>query len=642
MYFRLFRSFSLKQRVFGFMVLLGIIPIACFASTGFSMWRSGQVEAAFGVANAGAVNLTEINAQAYAVVMESRGIYMSRTWAEAKPYADNLERHLVKMNEIVARWRKENAIAGEHVKIAELEKSVQQFTHLRREIVRLAQSGDLPAARALGDNDANRTTRKAMNALINNLADTYKTHQATAHTMKKDLERTNMVLLTILAIGSLFIGALGAYTLKRTVIMMFNRMRVVMVELAAGNLNAHFEGVERSDEIGDFARAFQKFKSDALEKQAMEAEARRQTETAEAERQRKAAEDRRHAENQQAAIEAFTQALAALADGDLTARIATDLAPEFQGLKANFNETVERLREALLQVSQNADTIAGGTQQIASAAEDLAHRTEQQAATLEETAAALDEITSTVRKTSEGASNAQTLAVNTKGNADKAAAVVRKAIEAVGGIEKSSQQISQIIGVIDEIAFQTNLLALNAGVEAARAGDSGRGFAVVASEVRALAQRSASAAKEIKGLISASSAQVAEGVALVGDTGRSLQEIQSQVNAITSIISDIATAAREEATGLGEVNTSINQMDVVTQQNAAMVQETTAAGRSLSEKTAALSTIVSHFKTGQGGVAHTAHSAPARPVTGRPVASASGNLAVAAKPSQELDDWQDF
>ena len=251
-------------------------------------------------------------------------------------------------------------------------------------------------------------------------------------------------------------------------------------------------------------------------------------------------------------------------------------------------------------VVSSTGAIQSGAREVSSASDDLSRRTEQQAASLEETAAALDEITATVKKSAEGASHAREVVAAADEDAKKSALVVRQAVDAMDAIAKSAQQISQIIGVIDEIAFQTNLLALNAGVEAARAGDAGRGFAVVASEVRALAQRSAEAAKEIKGLISASTTQVDHGVKLVAETGKSLERIMAQVAEINDVIADIAAGAKEQATGLDEVNTAINQMDQVTQQNAAMVEESTAASHSLSQETDQLSGLIGQFQLGRG------------------------------------------
>ncbi len=299
------------------------------------------------------------------------------------------------------------------------------------------------------------------------------------------------------------------------------------------------------------------------------------------------------------AVKEIGKGLARLADGDVEYRIDKAFIPDFEKLRLDLNAALEILQSTLLQVAESTHTIQSGTTEMSAASDDLSRRTEQQAASLEETAAALDEITATVKKSAEGANHARQVVATADSDAKKSAVVVRQAVEAMGAIAKSSQQISQIIGVIDEIAFQTNLLALNAGVEAARAGDAGRGFAVVASEVRALAQRSAEAAKEIKSLISASTTQVDNGVKLVGETGNALDRITSQVADINNVISEIAAGAHEQATGLVQVNTAITQMDQVTQQNAAMVEEATAASHSLSQETAQLSDLIGQFKVGQ-------------------------------------------
>jgi methyl-accepting chemotaxis protein len=249
-------------------------------------------------------------------------------------------------------------------------------------------------------------------------------------------------------------------------------------------------------------------------------------------------------------------------------------------------------------VVQNIAGFGSGTGEISQAADDLSRRTEQQAASLEETSAALAQITATVRKTAHGAEAAQGRVASAKVEAEQGGAVVRDAVDAMGAIERSAQQISQIIGTIDEIAFQTNLLALNAGVEAARAGDAGRGFAVVASEVRALAQRSADAAKEIKALILTSVKQVDAGVGLVGETGAALSRILGQVAEIDAAVASIAASAVAQASGLAEVSTAVNQMDQVTQQNAAMVEQSTAAARALADETRELVRLTSRFRLG--------------------------------------------
>jgi methyl-accepting chemotaxis protein len=352
------------------------------------------------------------------------------------------------------------------------------------------------------------------------------------------------------------------------------------------------------------------------------------------------------------AVNEIGDALMALAAGDLEQRIERAFTPELDKLRIDFNRALETLQTAMEKVGQSAATIRAGTDEISASSTDLSKRTEQQAASLEETAAALDEITATVKKTADGASHARSVVANAKTDAENSGQVVGQAVTAMGEIEQSSRQISSIIGVIDEIAFQTNLLALNAGVEAARAGDAGRGFAVVASEVRALAQRSAEAAKEIKALISASSTQVAAGVNLVGETGKALNRIVGQIAEINGVVSDIAASAQEQATGLNQVNAAVNQMDQVTQQNAAMVEEATASGHSLAEEAEELTRLMSQFKVGGGASGASGAVARLSPKRRAPtgnsvhtaqakVAAFAGGKASAARAPAE-DSWTEF
>ncbi len=293
--------------------------------------------------------------------------------------------------------------------------------------------------------------------------------------------------------------------------------------------------------------------------------------------------------------------LSGLAKGNLTSRLDRAFAAEYEKLRADFNGASTSLRDALRSIATATDGISSGSDQIAHASDDLSRRTEQQAASLEETAAALNLITVTVKKMAGGAGEAAQVVATTRQEAENSGAIVQEAVHAMGKIKESSNQISQIVGVIDEIAFQTNLLALNAGVEAARAGDAGRGFAVVASEVRGLAQRSAEAAKEIKALISASTSQVDSGVALVGQTGSALKGIIDKVATMDTLVREISASSQEQATGLAEVNIAVNQMDQVVQQNAAMVEESTAAAHALRGETEELATIVGRFQFGEEG-----------------------------------------
>ena len=325
---------------------------------------------------------------------------------------------------------------------------------------------------------------------------------------------------------------------------------------------------------------------------------------------------------QQSALGILAEAVSRLAAGNLVEGITKPLPNAFGDIGIGYNEAIEALSSAVGSVTSAVSSIEGTAKEIAVASDDLSQRTEQQAASLEQTSAALEQITATVRRTSSSTLEANGIVSAAKTEAETSAAVVQRAIDAMSLIEKSSSQISSIIGVIDEIAFQTNLLALNAGVEAARAGEAGRGFAVVASEVRALAQRSAEAAKEIKSLISASTKQVDDGVQLVAETGEALGRILEQVSSVDKVVSEIAAGAKEQSVGLDEVATAVHQMDQVTQQNAAMVEQTTAASHSLRSEMQELLDAVQRFKTKEGmPMAKSSTARPAAMPAPRPAAS---------------------
>ncbi|MCA2380093.1 PAS domain-containing protein [Agrobacterium genomosp. 3 str. RTP8] len=304
----------------------------------------------------------------------------------------------------------------------------------------------------------------------------------------------------------------------------------------------------------------------------------------------------REAESDRVTVDALAEALSELAQGNMTYRITKDFSAKTASLRSDFNETASKLQQILKAVSVVASSMLSGSKEISAASEDLSRRTVQQAASLEETAAALEEITGTVKKTAAGAQEVSGVTTLVRLAAEKSGIIVDNAVSAMTQIEQSSNEISQIIGVIDEIAFQTNLLALNAGVEAARAGDAGKGFAVVAQEVRELAQRSAAAAKSIKSLISTSSQQVGSGVELVGQTGIALREIVGQIGNISGLVGEIASSTHEQSTGLHHINIAVNQIDQLTQQNAAMVEETTASGYALANEANELQQIIDRFR----------------------------------------------
>jgi methyl-accepting chemotaxis protein len=453
--------------------------------------------------------------------------------------------------------------------------------------------------------------------------------------------RADQTILAMLALGGLAVilgAAVMLYVSGRKIGRPILRLTEQMGEIAKGRLDIMVEGVARRDEVGAMARTLDTFKRNAAELRAAEARDAEQRHRGEEAEARRKAEQAAADHEREAALDAIGAGLAALAAKNLTHRLPSAMPEAYRRLQSDFNAAAAQLESALAHVANGSEAIGSGASQITMAADDLARRTEQQAAALEETAAALEEITTTVRRSAEGAGHASAIVGSTKTEAERSGAIVRRAVDAMGRIEKSSGEIGQIIGVIDEIAFQTNLLALNAGVEAARAGDAGKGFAVVASEVRALAQRSAEAAREIKALIATSNVEVEQGVDLVGETGRALETIVAQVAEIDRVVTDIAVGAREQATSLAEVNTAVSQMDQNTQKNAAMVEETTAASHSLRRETEELVRSVASFRLGQRAGGRSQNTA--RPAL-KAVAGAGGAAAV-RKTQTAADEWAEF
>lgn len=372
-------------------------------------------------------------------------------------------------------------------------------------------------------------------------------------------------------------------------------MTRVMTRLAKGETDVSIPAVGRGDEIGAMAGAVLTFRDQAIENSRLEMEAEQARKLAEQERLKHEAQAAEIARLDEIAMTAVGEGLSAMAAGDLSHRVTIDVHPKAQALKDDFNTAAQRLEAVVAVIIERASAIGAAARQVSDAADELSRRTEQQAASLEETAAAVEQISITVASSAEAAQESGAVVREAHVMARDGQDVVGRAVNAMGQIEQSSHQIGAIIGVIDEIAFQTNLLALNAGVEAARAGDAGRGFAVVASEVRALAQRSAEAAREIKGLIQTSGQHVEQGVQLVARSGAALSDIARQIEKVTALAESSETAAREQAVGLSEVNMAVNQMDQMTQQNAAMVEESTAASRSLAQDAIELDRLMGQF-----------------------------------------------
>ncbi|MUZ56382.1 methyl-accepting chemotaxis protein [Agrobacterium vitis] len=470
-----------------------------------------------------------------------------------------------------------------------------------------------------------------------------------------------VILYSALLVGSIILTIAGMAIVVRRVVAPIGTLTQSMRALADGDTQKNIPFTIRQDEVGAMARSVEIFREAAIRNKQLETETeemRRRGELERIEVQRVAEAEAEERLNR--ATGSLAAGLKRLASGDMLCEIREEFAPRFEALRHDFNRSVEQLRTALLNVGSAAHAVRNGSGEISQASDNLAKRTEQQAASLEQTAAALEQITVNVRATSQRTGDARDLVRNTRTRAEHSGAVVGNAVTAMGRIEEASSKITQIISVIDEIAFQTNLLALNAGVEAARAGEAGKGFAVVAQEVRELAQRSANAAKEIKALIANSEVAVGDGVRLVNDTGKGLSEIAELVQAINAHMDAIATAAQEQSVGLSEVNTAVNHMDHGTQQNAAMVEEMSAAGAGPASEATRLADLLANFETGEqkaglssastGGQYRSARPAAAAPVRverqatpltrpSRAVAAPSrGSAAVAVS----KDAWEEF
>ncbi|CAN7256252.1 MULTISPECIES: HAMP domain-containing methyl-accepting chemotaxis protein [Ensifer] len=434
---------------------------------------------------------------------------------------------------------------------------------------------------------------KEMRALNLAGADAAVADSSTTHDQIRMIEMAVIAVAALIVLGAIFYAIRG---IARPIQIITRSM----AGLANGDTATAIPYGVRKDEIGEMARAVEVFREAAISNLQLEEDAKVQRSQAEAERHRVTEEAEAAAQLRlQEATAGLATGLRRLAAGDLAFQLNEPFAPDFEQLRHDLNQAVAQLADTLAAVSSSSGSIDSGAREVSQSADDLSRRTEQQAASLEETAAALDQITVNVGSSSKRTNEARAIASQANESAHKSGAIVSGAIDAMGRIEHSSSQISNIIGVIDEIAFQTNLLALNAGVEAARAGDAGKGFAVVAQEVRELAQRSANAAKEIKDLIRNSAVEVQSGVKLVRETGEALRTIEGFIVTINQHMDAIAVSAQEQSAGLSEVNTAVNQMDQVTQQNAAMVEEANAASATLAQEAGRLRELIARFTLAQ-------------------------------------------
>lgn len=407
------------------------------------------------------------------------------------------------------------------------------------------------------------------------------------------LPYTESMLPYFLPLGILYLIAIFASC--RQIYTMLQKLSATMKDLGQGKLDVEIPYTGRLDQIGKMAATLTNFREAALEKLRLQEQAVQSQKAQVQAQERQAMKAAELAAEQASVVEALGTGLDRLAKGDLTSGLEQPFPTGYERLRLDYNRALEHLQQTLNSIDAGSFAVRHGAEEMMQASDDLSKRTEQQAAALEQTSAALDNVTSTVKQTAKSASEALQVVNSTHEYATHSEKIMAQAVNAMGQIEGSSRQIVDIIGVIDEIAFQTNLLALNAGVEAARAGEAGRGFAVVATEVRSLAQRSAEAAKEIKELISNSGTQVEIGVRLVGETGTALSKIATQIDQLNVMMRGISQSASVQATGLSEVNGAMNQMDQMTQQNAAMVEQATAACHSLSSEAKLLEGLISQF-----------------------------------------------
>ncbi len=440
-------------------------------------------------------------------------------------------------------------------------------------------------------------TYRALEPQVAAVRAAYETQRAETLAENEMVARRNLIVVAALFLGAIATLIAGVWLIGRSITGPVVAMTGAMRRLADGQTDITIPALHCRNEFGAMAEALDTFREAAMANRRLEQEAVEARTNAEMERRRMHEEAEAEARRMlQQATRGLAAGLHRLAEGDLSFTLSEPFAPDFEALRNDLNQTVARLADVMAEIAHASGSIEGGSREIAGSADDLSRRTEQQAASLEETAAALDEITANVGNSSRRSQEAHNLASVANKAAKQTSDLVANALDAMHRIEGSSARISGIIGVIDEIAFQTNLLALNAGVEAARAGDAGRGFAVVAQEVRALASRSADAAREIKQLIQVSADEVKDGVRSVRDTGEALTGISGHIEAINVQVEAIAVSAREQSVGLGEINSAVNLLDQGTQQNAAMVEENNAASALLMTEAQRLRELVGMFR----------------------------------------------
>ncbi|CAD5299900.1 Methyl-accepting chemotaxis protein [Bosea sp. 62] len=628
----------MKSIRFKVLAMLGIVAAGAILSAVLSLYalsRSGDLNARSDVQGEIALLTERLNTQVFAVVMDSRGIYMSKDAKEAEAFAKPKEARFPVMRKLAADLVA-LVPAQERETALKLQKSVEEFITFRGELIRLGREVSTAAANQQGNNDENRANRKALNDQLvafgkrneevgNRLSD-----EAAAFT-----RQVQWILPSVLFAALLASVAAALLFAQRSITRPLLDLSASMSRLTAGETAIAVPHTKRQDEVGDMARAVAVLRqsteqvallqeqeraaaadrirsadamsvvvSDVGEVVAAAAagdfSARLQIDDADEQMQKLVAGINEINAVVDGATTEFVDVLQALAAGDLTRQVPTAYRGRFAELKDAVNETIARLSETVSTIQVTASDVGIAAREINMGADDLSKRTEEQASSLEETAATTEELAASVKASAQGARQAAAVAEEAMKAAQDGGAIAGEAVSAMARIEDASKKISEIVSVIDGIAFQTNLLALNAAVEAARAGDAGKGFAVVASEVRTLAQRSGEAAKDISGLISSSNAEVEAGVKLVRRAGESLETILAASQKVTGTIQEISAAAGEQANGIEEMSQAVAHLDEMTQANAALAEQSAASAGALSGRIGELNTLVASFRTGSG------------------------------------------
>jgi methyl-accepting chemotaxis protein len=659
---------SLRFKILAMLAIVACGAILSAAVSLFSLSRSNDLGQRSNRQGGIALVTERINGLVTGVVMDARGIYMSKSASEAEPFAKGMEGRFPQLRRQTAELLR-LVPASEREHAARIEKAVEEFIAFRSETIRLGREVSTAAANTQGNNEVNRANRKALNELLIGFSrqneQTGTALEAEASSFTAQVQWILPVLLVATLLGSL---ATALFFAQRSITRPLLDLSGVMERLTAGEMQVEVPHAGRRDEIGTMARSVSVLREASAQvaqlqeqerrsaagrlarAQSLEAvvsdvgevvaaaaagdfSARLQIADADEQMQRLVAGINEINAVVDSATTEFAAVLQGVAGGDLTRQVEGAYRGRFAELKGAINETVSRLSSTVRTIQVTSADVGLAAREITMGADDLSKRTEEQASSLEETAATTEELAASVKASAQASREAAAIAGEAMQAAQSGGAIAGQAVAAMARIEAASQKISDIIRVIDDIAFQTNLLALNAAVEAARAGDAGKGFAVVASEVRTLAQRSGAAAKDISGLISSSNAEVGEGVELVRRAGEQLSRILAASERVAATIADISAASGEQANGIDEMSQAVAHLDEMTQANAALAEQSAASAGSLSGRIGQLNELVAAFRTGEGqaGPAQAAAASPYAP----PPLRAADRAALAAGGASE-------